>query len=93
MAHGARELGDFPEAMVRLYCAECHRFAQYGRERLVERFGRDQSLPSLLDKLTPCPRVKDQRRPCQVTYFDLLPAEARQRAIDRGGLPAGWKAG
>ena len=93
MAHGAHELGEFPEAMVRLYCPECHRFAQFGRDRLLERFGAAKGLPGLLDDLTPCERVRNERRPCQVVYFDLMPAGARQAALDRGGLPPGWKAG
>jgi hypothetical protein len=41
-------------AMIRLYCPECHRFAQFKRAKLLERFGPDKPMPTMLRDLKPC---------------------------------------
>lgn len=84
-------LGTYPFPMVRLYCPECHRFAQFARDRLLERFDAGLATPDLLRRLQPCDRPNDDRSRCQLVYFDYLKPAARQAALDRGGLPEGWK--
>ena len=39
--------------MVRLYCPQGHRFAQFKRTTLIERFGPDRVMPSMLRDLKP----------------------------------------
>jgi hypothetical protein len=39
MAKGCYTLADRRDSMIRMYCPECHRFAQFRRARLIERFG------------------------------------------------------
>ena len=48
MARGAYQIRDIRDPVIRVYCPECHRFAQFGRAGLVERFGPDQPMPTLL---------------------------------------------
>jgi hypothetical protein len=40
--------------MIRLYCPQCHRFAQFKPARLLERFGPDKPMPTMLQDLKPC---------------------------------------
>lgn len=41
-------------AMIQIYCPECHRFAQFKRTALLERFGPDQAMPTMLRDMKPC---------------------------------------
>jgi hypothetical protein len=80
--------------MVRLYCPECHRFAQFGRAGLLARFGAEIAMPDLLGRLRPCGRrsVEISRQPCQLAYWDCMSALRRREALAKGGLPGGWTA-
>jgi hypothetical protein len=57
MADGCYDLRDMTTAAIRLYCPDCHRFAQFNTARLLERFGPDQGMPGLLGKLNPVKSV------------------------------------
>ena len=48
MSKGCYHLGEMTAAMIRLYCADCHRFAQLKRAALLERFGSDKPMPTTL---------------------------------------------
>jgi hypothetical protein len=92
MAKGAHQLRDISDQTVRLYCPECHRFAQFRRDRLIERFGADKAMPSLLRILKPCSIGNSLSGPqCQLAYFARLMPERQAAAIARGGLPATWQ--
>jgi hypothetical protein len=97
MSFHPEQLGAFPWATVRLYCKDCHRFAQFQRARLIERFGGEIHGHTLLNRLAPCDRVGKAGSvgftPCQLVYFDLMSPERRAEALARGGLPKGWTAG
>jgi hypothetical protein len=54
MSKGAYSLGDVDRPTVRLCCPQCHRFAQFKRTKLLQRFGPDQNMPPLLRQLKPC---------------------------------------
>ncbi len=54
MTKGAYTLSDIEWPVVRLYCPQCHRFAQFKRAALLERFGPDKVMPSMLRDLKPC---------------------------------------
>jgi hypothetical protein len=88
---GAYTLADEREPMVRLYCPDCHRCAQFRRAGLIERFGAEHDMPSLLAKLQPCDRPNDMRSRCRLVYFDRLQPERQAEALARGGLPATWQ--
>jgi hypothetical protein len=75
-----------------MYCPDCHRFAQFRRDRLIDRFGAEQPMPSLLRVLKPCSIDAGLSGPqCQLAYFDRLTPERQAAAIARGGLPAAWQ--
>ena len=93
MAHGSTDLGAFEFPLVRVYCPECHRFAQFRKEGLVERFGTEVAMPDLLHKIQPCDRPNDDRSRCRLIYYDFMSPERRQAALDKGGLPDSWKVG
>jgi hypothetical protein len=91
MSKGCYQLGEMTAAMIRLYCPECHRFAQLKRTTLLERFGPDKPMPSMLPELKPCSIGGGTSGPqCQLRYWDSMTAEARAEAISRGGLPDSW---
>jgi hypothetical protein len=54
MTKGAYTLSDITWPMVRLYCPQCHRHAQFKRSTLLDRFGPDKVMPSMLADLKPC---------------------------------------
>jgi hypothetical protein len=98
MTYNPEQLGAFNGRMVRLYCPDCHRFAQYGKTTLIERFGGEIHGHTLLIKLKPCERRTEGvgAVPCQLRYWDRMSREAREKArtemADRSGLPRGWTA-
>ena len=98
MTHLPESLGAFEWAMVRLYCPDCHRFAQYRKDRMIKRFGGEIHGHTLLVKLKPCDRRTEGvgAAPCQLHYWDLMSREAREKALAemaaKGGLPKGWTA-
>lgn len=98
MSYNPEQLGAFPWGVVRIYCPDCHRFAQYKRAALMERFGGDIHGHTLLIKLKPCDRRTTGvgAVPCELRYWDRMSPEAREKAQDemalRGGLPKGWTA-
>jgi hypothetical protein len=93
MADGCYDLRDMTAAAIRLYCPDCHRFAQFNTARLLERFGPHQAMPSLLGKLKPCQVGGRMSGPqCQLVYWDAMNPEKRRAAIDRGGIPESWPA-
>jgi hypothetical protein len=92
MSKGAYSLTDIAWPMVRLYCPQCHRFAQFKRAKLLKRFGPDKVMPSMLGDLKPCSigcGISGQQ--CQLRYWDAMTDAARAEAIDRGGLPESWR--
>jgi hypothetical protein len=87
MTKGAYTLSDIDWPVVRLYCPQCHRFAQFRRAVLVKRFGPDKVMPSMLWDLKPCDIGNSLSGPrCQLGYWDRMTDQARAKAIDRGGL-------
>jgi hypothetical protein len=88
MSKGAYRLGEIDWPTVRLYCSDCHRFAQFKRTGLIERFGPDKVMPSMLRDLKPCNIGNSLSGPqCQLGYWDAMTPEARAPAIGKGGLP------
>jgi hypothetical protein len=93
MGKGCYHLGEMSETMIRMYCGDCHRFAQFGRDRLIERFGADYPMPTLLRTLKPCNIGNGMSGPqCQLAYWDNLKPEQRAEAIAKGGIPESWSA-
>jgi hypothetical protein len=98
MIHHPESLGAFRWATVRLYCPDCHRFAQFSKAGLIMRFGAEIHGHTLLNRLLPCDRRTDGvgAVPCQLRYWDRMSREAREKALaemeSRGGLPKGWMA-
>ena len=91
MSKGAYTLDDNDWPMVRLYCSECHRFAQFKRTTLLERFGPDKVMPSMLRDLKPCSICNSLSGPqCQLGYWDRTTLESRAEATAKGGLPESW---
>jgi hypothetical protein len=91
MANGAYSLGEIDWSMVRLYCSECHRFAQFKRATLLKRFGPDKVTPSMLRDMKPCDIGNSLSGPqCQLCYWDAMTPEARAEAVTKGGLPKSW---
>jgi hypothetical protein len=91
MTKGAYTLSDIDWPVVRLYCSQCHRFAQFKRATLLTRFGSDEPMPSMLRDLKPCNIGGGTSGPqCQLRYWDSMTAEARSEAIGKGGLPESW---
>jgi hypothetical protein len=92
MVKGCYTLADGCDPMVRMYCPDCHRFAQFRRNGLIERFGPDYAMPSLLRTLKPCSIGAGLSGPqCQLASFDRLAPERQAAAIARGGLPMAWQ--
>ena len=56
MIHHPESLGAFRWATVRLYCPDCHRFAQFSKAGLIMRFGAEIHGHTLLNRLLPCDR-------------------------------------
>jgi hypothetical protein len=92
MSKGCYHLGEIAAAMIRLYCPECHRFAQFKRVALLERFGADKPMPTMLRDLKPCDIGDSLSGPqCQLRYWDSMTDERRGEAIAKGGLPESWR--
>lgn len=88
----AYQLRDISDPVVRVYCPDCHDFAQFGSTGLIERFGAYQAMPLLLRMLRPCSIGNGMSGPqCQLAYFDRLMPERQAAAIARAGLPATWQ--
>ena len=91
MSKGCYHLGEMTAAMIRLYCPECHRFAQFKLASLLMRFGPDKPMPTMLRDLKPCNDGNSLSGPqCQLRYFDSMTPEARAEAGAKGGLPESW---
>jgi hypothetical protein len=94
MTKGAYTLSDIDWPVVRLYCPQCHRFAQFRRASLLKRFGPDKVMPSMLRDLKPCDIGNALSGPqCQLGYWDRMTDTAQAEAIAKGGLPKTWSAG
>jgi hypothetical protein len=88
MTKGAYCLSDIDWPVVRLYCPQCHRHAQFKRSTLLDRFGPDKVMPSMLADLKPCRIGGGTSGPqCQLRFWDAMTDEARAEAIGMGGLP------
>ena len=86
MSKGCYHLGEI--TAIRLYCPECHRFAQFKRASLLKRFGPDKPMPTMLRDLKPCNIGNSLSGPqCQL---DAMTPEARAEARAKGGLPGSW---
>lgn len=91
MSKGCYHLGEVTAAMIRLYCPDCHRFAQFKRVALLERFGADKPMPTMLRDLKPCAIGNSLSGPqCQLRYWDAMTLDARAEATAKGGLPERW---
>jgi hypothetical protein len=91
MSKGAYTLSDIDWPVVRLYCPACHRHAQFKRSKLLDRFGPDKVMPSLLADMKPCAIGGSTSGPqCQLRYWDSMTDQARAEAIGRGGMPSSW---
>lgn len=94
MAHGQGriQLGEIDWPLVRLYCSQCHRFAQFKRTLLLERLGPGKVIPSMLRDLKPCNIGNSLSGPqCQLGYWDRMTSEGRAEAISKGGMPESWE--
>jgi hypothetical protein len=56
MTHHPESLGAFRWTTVRLYCPDRHQFAQFSKQKLIERFGGEIHGHTLLIKVKPCAR-------------------------------------
>ena len=81
MTSGAHCLEDLDWPVVRLYCPDCGRFAQFRRATLIERFGPDQNMPDMLRLLQPCDRPNDMRDRCRLVYWDRLKADSASLVV------------
>lgn len=91
MSKGCYHLGEVTAAMIRLYCPECHRFAQFKQTTLLEQFGPGKPMPTMLRDLKPCDIGNSLSGPqCQLRYWDSMTPEARAEASSKGGLPESW---
>ena len=54
MSKGCYHLGEMTAAMIRLYCPDCHRFAQLKRSKLLEQFGPEKPMPTMLRDVKRC---------------------------------------
>ena len=88
MSKGCYHLGEMTAAMIRLYC---HRFAQFKRTTLLERFGPDKPMTTMLRDLKLCNIGNSLSGPqCQLRYWNSMTPEARAEAISKGGMPESW---
>jgi hypothetical protein len=73
MPNGSLSLTEYPAAMVRLQCSKCGRSGQYRKAALIEKYGRDVSLPDLLHMIgANCPKIDALGNdPCGAHYRDL----------------------
>jgi len=91
ISKGCYHLGEMTAAMIRMYCPDCHRFAQFQRAKLLERFGPDKPMPTMLRDLKPCEIGNSlSGAQCQLRYWDSMTAEAQAEATAKGGLPVSW---
>ena len=58
---------DFP---LRITCAECKRYGEYPKRRLLERFGAQATMPDVLRFLAKCERFGSVRQPCAATFLN-----------------------
>lgn len=65
---GSYRLHEFPLPMVELGCDKCGRSGRLRKDRLIEEFGADASLPDLRMKLAKCERANSMTDPCRVYY-------------------------
>jgi hypothetical protein len=79
MPKGCYHLGEMTAAMIRLYCPECHRLAQFKRAKL--QFGTDKPMPTMLRDLKPYNIGGGTSGPqCQLRYWDSMTPDARAEA-------------
>jgi len=91
MPKGAYALMDIDWPVVRLYCSQCHRFTQFKRTTLLQRFGLGRPMPTILGGLKPCDAGNSLSGPqCQLRYWDSMAPEVRAEAIAKGGMPESW---
>jgi len=68
-----------------------HRLAQFKRVRLLERFGPDKPIPTMLRGLKACDVGNSLSGPqCQLRYWDSMTPERRSEAMAKDGLPESW---
>jgi hypothetical protein len=51
MSNGWHHLGEIAAAMIRLYCPDSHRFAQFKRTKLLKRSDPNKAMPTMLREL------------------------------------------
>jgi len=71
MSNGALTTSTYPHDPIRLACAKCGRQGRYRRASLIERFGPNAPMPSVLSQLAECPRRGNASDPCGALYPDL----------------------
>jgi hypothetical protein len=69
--YSGHRLSEFPFDPVRIACRRCKRVGQYGKARLIERFGPDIVGPDLIRRLANCHRQSSMSNPCGAHYADL----------------------
>ena len=58
---------------------------------MLERFGPDKPMPTMLRDLKPCNIGNSLSGPqCQLKYWDNMTPDARAEAGAKGGLPERW---
>src|SRR5262245_21599662 len=91
MSNGAYHLRDEASPVIRFYCRECHKWAQLRTARLLERYGPDECMPSLLSKVRPCTKRITYSNQCRLAYWDCMTDHERSAALDTGGMPDAWR--
>ena len=66
-------LRNYPSSLVRLACSKCVRRGQYRRATLIEKYGEDIPLPTLLTAIAQCTGgvTSGQWSNCGAYYVDL----------------------
>ena len=99
MSKGCYHLGEMTAAMIRMYCPDCHRFAQFKRARL-RGLGPDKPMPTMLPDLKPYNIGGGTSGPqCQLRYWDSMTPDARAEASAKAssfalapnGQGSGWR--
>jgi hypothetical protein len=70
---GALLLSDLPGPYVELACTKCDRKGRLSKDRLIEEYGADITLPDLRVQIAQCARYGNILDGCGVYYVDLKP--------------------
>ena len=70
--NGSLQLVEYPGDMVRLSCDKFGRSGQYRKQKLIERYRADITLPDLREEIAKCRRHGQMHDTCMVRYVDLV---------------------